>query len=88
MRKQNIELKKDAPVCHKQNCTKKSDIALSNNALIYGAKYHSESENSKTTDTNKPTIFNKKSKIVVTKPLIYIESDTGKPRHFTPAAQE
>jgi len=88
MRKQNIELKKDAPVSHKQNWTKKSDIALSNNALIYGAKYHSESENSKPIGTNKPTIFNKKSKIVVTKPLTYIESDTGKTRHFTPASQE
>jgi hypothetical protein len=38
--------------------------------------------------TNKPTIFNKKSKIVVSKPLTYIGSDTGKTRHFTPAAQE
>jgi FtsZ-interacting cell division protein YlmF len=37
---------------------------------------------------NKPTIFTKKSKIVVVKPLTYINSDTGKTRHFTPAAQE
>lgn len=36
----------------------------------------------------KPTLFNKKSKIVISKPLTYIESDTGKTRHFTPAAQE
>jgi len=36
----------------------------------------------------KPTLFNKKSKIVINKPLTYIESDTGKTRHFTPAAQE
>ena len=36
----------------------------------------------------KPILFNKKSKIVISKPLIYIESDTGKTRHFTPAAQE
>jgi FtsZ-interacting cell division protein YlmF len=37
---------------------------------------------------NKPRIFTKKSKIVVIKPLTYINSDTGKTRHFTPAAQE
>ena len=36
-----------------------------------------------------PTLFkNKKSKIVINKPLTYIESDTGKTRHYTPAAQE
>ena len=39
-------------------------------------------------EEKKPTIFNKKSKIVQEKPLTYIESDTGKTRHFTPAAQE
>jgi hypothetical protein len=39
-------------------------------------------------ETNKPTMFKKKSKIVVSKPLTYIGSDTGKTRHFTPAAQE
>jgi hypothetical protein len=38
--------------------------------------------------SNKPTIFNKKSNIVVSKRLTYIGSDTGKTRHFTPAAQE
>ena len=37
---------------------------------------------------NEPSIFNKKSKIVIEKHLRYIESDTGKTRHFTPAAQE
>ena len=37
---------------------------------------------------NKPTIFTKKRKIVVIKPLTYINSDTGKTMHFTPAAQE
>lgn len=37
---------------------------------------------------NKPTLFNKKSNIIIGKPLTYIESDTGKTRHFTPAAQE
>jgi hypothetical protein len=36
----------------------------------------------------KSTLFNKKSKIIISKPLTYIESDTGKTRHFTPAAQE
>src|SRR5438045_4611928 len=33
-------------------------------------------------------LFNKKSKVIISKPLTYIESDTGKTRHFTPAAQE
>ncbi len=37
---------------------------------------------------NTPLLFNKKSKNIVIKPLTYIRSDTGKARHFTPAAQE
>jgi hypothetical protein len=37
---------------------------------------------------NTPILFNKKSKNIVIKPLTYIRSDTGKTRHFTPAAQE
>jgi len=37
---------------------------------------------------NTPLLFNKKSKNTVIKPLTYIRSDTGKTRHFTPAAQE
>lgn len=38
---------------------------------------------------NLPVLFNKKVKTVkVVKPLIHIESDSGKPRHYTPAAQE
>ena len=46
-------------------------------------------ENNRVEDiANKPTIFTKKRKIVVIKPLTYINSDTGKTRHFTPAAQE
>lgn len=36
----------------------------------------------------KSTLFNKKSKLSINKPLIYIKNDTGKRRHFTPAAQE
>ncbi len=35
-----------------------------------------------------PILFNKKNKIVISKPLTYIESDTGKTRHYTPASQE
>jgi hypothetical protein len=37
---------------------------------------------------NTPLLFQKKSKNIVIKPLTYIQSDTGKTRHFTPAAQE
>jgi hypothetical protein len=37
---------------------------------------------------NTPLLFSKKSKNIVIKPLISISSDTGKTRHFTPAAQE
>lgn len=37
---------------------------------------------------NLPILFNKKKKKVVIKPLNYISNDTGKSRHFTPAAQE
>jgi hypothetical protein len=33
-------------------------------------------------------LFNNKSTKIVNKPLIYIKNDTGKTRHFTPAAQE
>jgi hypothetical protein len=35
-----------------------------------------------------PLLFNKKSHKIITKPLVYIKSDTGKTRHFTPASQE
>lgn len=37
---------------------------------------------------NLPILFNKKIKKVIIKPLNYISNDTGKSRHFTPAAQE
>jgi hypothetical protein len=37
---------------------------------------------------NAPLLLKKKSKKIVPKPLTYIRSDTGKNRHFTPAAQE
>ncbi len=39
-------------------------------------------------ENNTPILFNKKSKQIILKPLTYIKSDTGKMRHFTPAAQE
>jgi hypothetical protein len=35
-----------------------------------------------------PVLFNKKIKKLLVKPLKHIYSDTGKSRHFTPAAQE
>jgi len=37
---------------------------------------------------NSPILFNKKMKKLVIKPLKHIYSDTGKTRHYTPAAQE
>lgn len=38
---------------------------------------------------NMPVLFNKKVKIIKSiKPLIHIESDSGKPKHYTPASQE
>jgi len=37
---------------------------------------------------NSPVLFNKKMKKLVFKPLKHIYSDTGKTRHYTPAAQE
>ena len=37
---------------------------------------------------NTSLLFNKKSKQIILKPLTYIKSDTGKMKHFTPAAQE
>jgi len=39
-------------------------------------------------EQNLPILFDKKSKISRSKPLSYIKSDTGKTRHYTPAAQE
>ena len=39
-------------------------------------------------EDNTPLLLKKKSKNIVIKPLTYIRSDTGKTRHFTPAAQE
>lgn len=74
------ESKKILPVAYQQNWIKKSYIPLPD--------LKNQSENPKNIDTNKPIIFNKKSKIVVSKPFTYIQSDTGKTRHFTPAAQE
>lgn len=77
-----IKLKKKAILSTKpQNLTKKSHIALPNIEP-------QPDNNIKIIDMIKPTIFNKKKKIITSKPLIYIESDTGKYRHFTPAAQE
>jgi hypothetical protein len=37
---------------------------------------------------NRPKLFNNKINKIVNKPLTYINNDTGKIRHFTPAAQE
>jgi hypothetical protein len=39
--------------------------------------------------SNLPLLFGKKSKkISIVKPLTHINNDTGKTRHYTPAAQE
>ena len=72
--------KKESHLVPGRHLTKKSLIAI--------PKAEDGLEKSKTIDSNKPTIFNKKSKVQTSKPLVYIESDTGKTRHFTPAAQE
>ena len=39
-------------------------------------------------ENNTPLLLKKKTKNIVIKPLTYIRSDTGKTRHYTPAAQE
>lgn len=52
--------------------TKMSDYKIDNHDLEY----------------NTPVLFEKKIKKTLVKPLTYINSDTGKTRHFTPAAQE
>jgi hypothetical protein len=54
-----------------------TSLELSNNELeIFGLQ------------DNTPLLLKKKSKNIVIKPLTYIQSDTGKTRHYTPAAQE
>jgi hypothetical protein len=45
-------------------------------------------DKNKKKEFNTPLLLNKKSKKIVPKPLTYIRNDTGKSRHFTPAAQE
>jgi hypothetical protein len=47
-----------------------------------------KSATSNLNNNNIPVLFNIKSKAAVSKPLNYIKSDTGKTKHFTPAAQE
>lgn len=54
----------------------------------YSDKIENQEKKHNKINTNKPILFNKKSNIVISKPLTHIESDTGKSRHFTPAAQE
>ena len=49
------------------------------------SNYHDDNCDSK---YNTPVLFEKKSKQNIVKPLSHINSDTGKTRHFTPAAQE
>jgi hypothetical protein len=46
------------------------------------------SEENKNTKYNTSLLLKKKSKKVVPMPLTDIRNDTGKSRHFTPAAQE
>jgi len=81
------EEKKESHLIPGKHLTKKTLIAISK-PLIAIPKAEHGLEKSKTIDSNKPTIFNKKSKVQTSKPLVYIESDTGKTRHFTPATQE
>lgn len=52
-----------------------------NNSEIYYQPIRFETKNT-------PILFNKKTKKLVLKPLKHIYSDTGKTRHYTPAAQE
>lgn len=52
-----------------------------NKSEIYNQPVLSDTKNS-------PVLFNKKLKKLVVKPLKHIYSDTGKTRHYTPAAQE
>jgi Mitochondrial ribosomal protein (VAR1) len=60
---------------YKNNLERSRELKLSN-ALVGEA------------EKNTPILFNKKMKKLVVKPLNHIYSDTGKTRHFTPAAQE
>lgn len=46
------------------------------------------SSKNKTEELNTPLLLKKKSKKILPKPLTYIRGDTGKTRHYTPAAQE
>ena len=39
-------------------------------------------------ENNTPLLLQKKTKNIIIKPLIYTRNDTGKTRHYTPAAQE
>jgi hypothetical protein len=63
------------------NNTKKEPQIYSqfNNSDVYGYKVAKD---------NTPILFKKKIKKGFIKPLKHIYSDTGKTRHFTPAAQE
>jgi len=71
---------------NKNLATIKVNLADKKSTLFCEKKVNGEEENDN--NINKPSLFNKKSKIVIRKPLTYIKSDTGKTRHFTPAAQE
>lgn len=59
-----------------QNNVEKISLNLSDNTFT------------KNDDKSVPVLFNKKIKKLLVKPLKHIHSDTGKSRHFTPAAQE
>jgi hypothetical protein len=74
----------------KQNKETKVTLAKQKPAITlpYSGKVDNQEIKHEKINTNKPTLFNKKSNIVISKPLTKIESDTGKTRHFTPAAQE
>jgi hypothetical protein len=63
----------------------------SNKTVIMNRKNNLNSSSTTFTEnSNKsvPVLFNKKIKKLLVKPVKHIYSDTGKSRHFTPAAQE
>jgi hypothetical protein len=68
----------------------KNTIKISNNNYMNNKKTQLPVNQFKNLriENNTPVILKKKSKNIVSKPLTYIYSDTGKTRHFTPAAQE
>jgi hypothetical protein len=74
--KNNVERISPFKLSETVNINRKNSLNFSNTTFI-------ESSNKSV-----PVLFNKKIKKLLVKPLKHIYSDTGKSRHFTPAAQE